>query len=326
MNSPPPPWLESAVARPARNWVFLAGLAICSVTVAGLGVFGWVAARPSLPLLICAASFCVAAQIVAACCGANFGRHTWRAAGFTRMLLLCGYLAAAAFATFSADQGWMAATSGPHIAAAAARANERGRLEAEIAEREAYVRVAEGQRARVVAPGPMLTAQLQAPYTETIARNEARLRELRAALEAIPPLPPERTRTELDWAAFLAFGLWQILEPWLYHAVEAGRRGSPIPSRVHKPNPQYIRGRIATAISIAAASAPAVAYPATHTEGISHSNQAPIMLAADMSQRAVAFSMRGRFHQKAIANKLGVSQSTISRWFAARDKAMAEAA
>lgn len=225
----------AATNSPARNWAFMLGLGICSLAVAGLGVFGWSHSRAPVALIICAGTLCVAAQFVAACCGANFGRHTWRAAWGTRLLLVAGYLVAASFAAYSADQGWMVATSEPHLAAVAQRANERGRIEAEIAEREGYVRIAEGQRAAVRASGPLQTAALQTPYTETIQRNERRLTELRADLEAKPGLPAERARNAFDWAALIAFILWQALEPWLYGAAERGRRPTVAGSTDHRP-------------------------------------------------------------------------------------------
>ena len=281
--------------------------------------------------MVCAAVFCVAAQIVAACCGANFGRHTWRTAGFTRLLLLCGYLAAAAFATYSADQGWMAATSGPHVAAMAARTNERGRIEAEIAEREAYVRSAEDQRARVIAPGPTLTAQRQAPFTETIARNEARLRELRADLEALAPLPPERARTIMDWAAFLAFGFWQILEPWLYHAVEAGRRASYQSRRNETDETAETRKSHAVswpfktaglAVALAASASQASAYVPENTGVLNLTDSDSVVRLPDTSPKAKAFALRGRIKPAKVAIEVGVSRATIYRWYRARDKAL----
>lgn len=262
MEAVPP---DQRVVRPARNWAFMLGLGICSIAVAGLGVFGWAHSSAPVALIVCAAAFCVAAQFVAACCGANFGRHTWRAAWMTRLWLLAGYLIAASFAAYSADQGWMVATSEPYVREVAERANERGRIEAEIAEREGYVRVAEGQRATVRAPGPVLTAQLQAPYTETIQRNEARLTELRNDLESKPALPLERERGLFDWAALLAFVLWQALEPWLYGAAERGRRPTALqpPSAAPQPRQPFevVEGGLSTGRSTTQAAARPLVQP-----------------------------------------------------------------
>lgn len=300
-----------------RNWLFLAGLGLCSLTVAGLGVFGWIETDGPVALLACAGVFCFAAQIVAACCGANFGRHTWRNAPLTRSLLLAGYLVAATFAAYSADRGWMEATSAEYETAVAERLNTRYRIETEIAEREGYVREAEGQRAAVRAPGPMLTAQLQAPYDETIQRHERRLSALRADMEAAPALPAERPRNDLDWIVLAAFILWQVLEPWLYHAAEKGR-APPTPALTPSTLGGGGKSHLRLAASMGAAILAVGATDATRdaTEPIdrvaSQHNQ-------EHDRVALALSLRGKCRVPEIARRCGVHRATVYRWYAAHD-------
>lgn len=330
--------------------MFKAALIVMSLALAAFGVLGWAhAARgfdayraqswaaldPIWPVYAMAAIACLAAQFIAACAVVNFARLThssliWRA------LAVAFYLVAVFFAAYSADEGAKVIMGSAHRAAYEANQSERARLETEIAGLTATI--AE-ERARLPADTGLTYASRQdsalAIFEAATAAARGRLPEVQRELRDLPLVAREQVSAWQSQAfVFLIFLAWAVLEPWGYALAERGRYvaaarnayatpdATPSAARVAVPQRFAAPGLLARTAALLSV-APCGAMAAPQETPIAPENQSVIVLSPDMSPRAVAFSLRGRASTRVIGKTVGVHSSTVSRWFIARDRAVA---
>ncbi len=222
-----------------RNWVLKAGLGTVSIAIAGIGVFG-LAHRagvftapdishldPLWPFYAAGAVGCLAAQVVVACCGANFVRYGKGEGGAPKVILALGILVFSALASIGAENGWLVVTGEGARIASIERDAERAVLRNEINKLNEHI---DAERAKLPDAASTPAARMNAAvaaFKAATADDSARLPAARAELESIPPLSSERKRTPMDWIMFTVFLAYQMLEPWLYYAAEQGRGGRP---------------------------------------------------------------------------------------------------
>lgn len=306
MNSPPLPWLESAAAR--------VGVGVIVALSIGVGWTYWAARDEKLAWLT------VGAELIAFAGLAVAVSHRWRYWGRKLGALLVTALAA----------GWCGYTMYQSI-----DADTRAEALAAARERPAYVFAANAAETasrllseRLTHPSPRPDCSCPDTLAQWEASEAAAIERLRnerdaaiAQMERATPEPPT------DWGAigrgisvemakllgFMVFGL--VVSPSVAqhsHTGDAGR----------KPRSRNWLFRLAAVLPFASGASVSHAGEPARLPEIVQQNPTPITLSADMTARAVAFSMRGRFAVSDIAAKVGVHRATVYKWFARRDKAM----
>lgn len=322
----------------ARNWIFTLGFTVAALAVSALGVFGWAYAAgawqarswgdldPLWPFYVVAVVGCVAAQVVAACSVVNFARlalapRVWRA------LALAFYAVSVTFAAYSADHGAQVILGVAHRAAYESREKERAALAKEITTLSATIKKERDKIPVAGSVGPKTLDAATATFEATTAVEQSRLPVAQTELRSKPPLGRDTPPAKWDNAVFIAFLVWGALEPWGFALAERGRQVAPVPHSatngvrvLRNREPGLIRRFAAwcglLTLATGATTEPALA--ATHNpEPVA--NPDPITLKAEMDEKAVAFSMRGRFSVDDIAKRVNRDRSTVYRWFAKRD-------
>ena len=308
MNSPPLPWLESAAAR--------VGVGVIVALSIGVGWSYWAARDEKLAWLT------VGAELIAFAGLAVAVSHRWRYWGRKLGALLVTALAA----------GWCGYTMYQSI-----DADTRAEALAEARERPAYVFAANAAETasrllseRLTHPSPRPDCACPDTLAQWEASEAAAIERLRnerdaaiAQMERATPEPPT------DWGA-IGRGISVEMAKLLGFMV-FGLAVSPRAIATHIATPQSVSqpgwlARCAAALTIAGVATPATAIAPLQSSDLTMQDQSTIVLSPDMGQRAKAFSMRGRYQQKEIAAIVGVHPSQVSRWFRARDVAMAKAA
>lgn len=312
----------------ARNWLLATGLAVSALAVCGLGAFGWLySARvfealswrdldPLWPFYAVAIIGCGAAQIVAACAAVNFTRVR----GWWRALAFAFYASAVVFSAFSADHGAQVILGAAQRATYESRETERKTLTAEIA---ALAKSIETERRRMPAAGSVGPKTMEAAtvaFQAATAVAESRLPIAQSELTTKPPIQRDLPPSQIGGVVFAAFLLWGALEPWGFALVERGRTIAPGTPVATRPRRALWWRRAIAAIGLGGlatgATQPALA-ETPRDQTVAQPN--PVTLNAAMDEKAIAFSMRGRFTPDEIARKIGRDRSTVYRWFKKRD-------
>lgn len=332
------------VAR-APNWILSLVLAVLSVSLGLFGVSGWADAasvyetpwagslggsvahlNPLWPIYALAAIGCVAAQILAACAVVNFARLSG-APRVWRFLAIAFYGVAVFFSAYSADMGAQVVLNSGQRSVYESRHRDRVSLASEIDHLSATIAAARARLPVAGLVGPKTQDAAIATFEATTSVERSRLPVAQEELKSKPELTRDRPKSLLDTLVFLIFLGWALLEPWGYALAERGREVAPTSHaatngvRVLRSREPGVLRRLMAIFGLIRLAAGATDGPAlAETRAIEPiTNPDPITLKSEMDEKAVAFSMRGRFSVEEIANKVGRDRSTIYRWFAKRD-------
>lgn len=337
-----------------RNIIFKAALIVMSIALAAFGVFGWADAAGALdasawadlsplwPVYAVAAIACLAAQAIAACAVVNFARLA-HAHWVWRFGALAFYGVSVFFAAYSADRGAQVVLQSAHRAAYEVRETERDRLASEIV---ALTGAIEQERQKLPHDTANVVAERQrvalAAFEAATAVARARLPEAQRELRERAPIPRDAAQ---GWAmalgVFVIFLFWAVLEPWGYALAERGREPplAVAPAVARAPLPANSATRRATDATggatvhwlrrtlalVTLGWISHVTPPAQAAQAEPEPAPEPVSISRWQDERAIAFSMRGRFEVPEIAAKVGRHPSTVYKWFRARDKERAAA-